>query len=295
MSASFTVTVKPQKVNVESIQVTNAVDTLTYGQAYTFACAVKPDDATDKSVTWKSSNEEVISVASDGSVSYHGTGTATVTVTANDGSGVSASFTVTVQPKPTFNVTMSGQKDVPGKPGEDVTFSVSMNNSDNVVLAVIELKYTLPEGITMKESRAAGIASGTTAIANANSLVLFSVDGINGSGKVAEITVTLSEAVELPVEIPMKAKVATLETEEEFDLKAFSASIKKAIVRVPGDVTGDGAVTYSDLIRLAKYLAGWDGITINASNSDVNADGSVSYSDLIRLAKYLAGWDVTLQ
>lgn len=295
LESEFTIVEPPQYVSVESIQVTNAVDTLTYGQAYTFACAVKPDDATDKSVTWKSSNEEVISVASDGSVSYHGTGTATVTVTANDGSGVSASFTVTVQPKPTFNVTMSGQKDVPGKPGEDVTFSVSMNNSDNVVLAVIELKYTLPEGITMKESRAAGIASGTTAIANANSLVLFSVDGINGSGKVAEITVTLSEAVELPVEIPMKAKVATLETEEEFDLKAFSASIKKAIVRVPGDVTGDGAVTYSDLIRLAKYLAGWDGITINASNSDVNADGSVSYSDLIRLAKYLAGWDVTLQ
>ena len=295
--AETTVTVKPQKVNVESIQVTNAVDTLTYGQAYTFACAVKPDNATDKSVTWKSSNEDVISVASDGNVSYHGTGTATVTVTANDGSGVSASFTVTVKPKPTLNVTMSGQKDVPGKPGEEVTFRVSMNNPDNAVLGMITLKFTMPDGVTLKKVQPTGIASNATLLIEGNPSIMVSVaeNGISGSGNVAEITVALSDAVELPVEIPMSAIVVTLESEEEFRLKSFSASIKKAIVRVPGDVNGDGNVTYSDLLRLAKYLAQWDGIGINASNSDVNGDGTVSYADLLRLAKYLANWDITLK
>ena len=289
-------TVKPQKVNVESIQVTNAVDTLTYGQAYTFACAVKPDDATDKSVTWKSSNEEVISVASDGSVSYHGTGTATVTVTANDGSGVSASFTVTVKPKPTFNVTMSGQKDVPGKPGEDVTFRVSMNNPDKAAVGVIHLSFSIPDGVTLKEIQPVGIASNASLLVSGNPSTLMSLEanGINGSGDVAEITVALSEAVELPVEIPMSALVV-LQNEEEYRLKSFSASIKKAIVRVPGDVNDDGSVTHADLLRLAKYLAHWEGIIINASNSDVNGDGSVSHADLLRLAKYLAHWDVVLK
>ena len=54
-----------------------------------------PSDATDKSVTWSSSDTSIASVSSSGSVYGRGYGTATITATSRDG-GYRASCTVTV-------------------------------------------------------------------------------------------------------------------------------------------------------------------------------------------------------
>lgn len=60
-----------------------------------------------------------------------------------------------------------------------------------------------------------------------------------------------------------------------------------------GDVNMDGAVNKLDLLRLQKYLAGWD-VEIDENAADTNGDGIVSKADLLRLQKYLAGWNVIL-
>ncbi len=62
----------------------------------------------------------------------------------------------------------------------------------------------------------------------------------------------------------------------------------------PGDVTGDGKVNRSDLLRLARYFAGNKTLVVNMDNSDVTGDGKVNRSDLLRLARYFAGAGVTL-
>lgn len=92
---------------VERIEVLNQVDVLMYGEPYDFQWRVYPSNATDPTVTWSSSNTDVIRV-SDASgvpgvdenvyadVFYRGYGTTTITVRANDASGVSVSFDVTV-------------------------------------------------------------------------------------------------------------------------------------------------------------------------------------------------------
>ena len=62
----------------------------------------------------------------------------------------------------------------------------------------------------------------------------------------------------------------------------------------PGVVTGEGEEpAKKDLLRLQKYLAGWD-VEINEAAADCNGDGKVTKMDLLRLQKYLAGWDVKL-
>ena len=61
----------------------------------------------------------------------------------------------------------------------------------------------------------------------------------------------------------------------------------------PGDVTEDGIVNRQDLLRLAKYFAGWQ-VEICEDAADVTGDGQVNRQDLLRLAKYFAGWQVTL-
>ena len=62
---------------------------------FTFSPSIMPEDATDKGLSWTSSDESVVAV-SDGVVTVKGKGTATVTATAQDAGHASASCTVTV-------------------------------------------------------------------------------------------------------------------------------------------------------------------------------------------------------
>ena len=65
-------------------------------------------------------------------------------------------------------------------------------------------------------------------------------------------------------------------------------------VPTPGDATGDGKVTLNDVVRLLKYVSGWD-VTVTAENCDVTGDGQVTLSDVVRLLKFVSGWDVELR
>ena len=82
---------------------------LTAGETATLTAAVLPEDASNKTVTWSSSNPDVAAVTdhNDGTVTVTAgsAGTATLTATAADGSGVSASCAVEVT-QPAAGVTL---------------------------------------------------------------------------------------------------------------------------------------------------------------------------------------------
>ena len=69
---------------------------LTEDETAQLNATVKPDNATNKAVTWSSSNENVATVDQNGNVKAVGAGKATITATTADGSGVSATCEVTV-------------------------------------------------------------------------------------------------------------------------------------------------------------------------------------------------------
>ena len=71
------------------------------GATVSLTATVSPSNATNKSVTWKSSNTSVATVDSNGKVTAVGNGTATITVTTNSG-GKTATCNVTVA-IPTLN------------------------------------------------------------------------------------------------------------------------------------------------------------------------------------------------
>ena len=88
----------PPVIPVRSISVEPAELTLTVGATETLAVTFDPTNATDKTVTWTTSDEEVATVA-DGVVTAVGEGTATITVTSNNGK--EATCVVTVIPEVT--------------------------------------------------------------------------------------------------------------------------------------------------------------------------------------------------
>lgn len=71
-------------IPVESITLDKTEYTLEKGYKYTLTATVTPDDATDKSVTWSSSDETVVTVDPDGTIHYKKDGVATITAQAGD-------------------------------------------------------------------------------------------------------------------------------------------------------------------------------------------------------------------
>lgn len=83
-------------ISVTSITLDSSSLTLETGDTHTLSTVVAPEDATDKSVTWTSSDSNVATVSNEGVVIAVNAGTATITATANDGSGVKAECLVEV-------------------------------------------------------------------------------------------------------------------------------------------------------------------------------------------------------
>ena len=95
-TATCTVTVKAATVSVTGVTLDKTSLTMTIGDMQTLTATITPSNATNKSVTWSSSNKSVATVSSSGVVTGQAAGTATITVTTNDG-GKTATCTVKVQ------------------------------------------------------------------------------------------------------------------------------------------------------------------------------------------------------
>ena len=83
-SATCEITVMAKVYSVESVSLDKTSVELTEGDEVTLIATVTPDNATNKTVLWNSSDESVASVA-DGVVTAHKEGTVTITVTTEDG------------------------------------------------------------------------------------------------------------------------------------------------------------------------------------------------------------------
>ncbi len=93
----FEVAYPEDVVFVESLKL-SAPEKLAKGDSTTIEAAVKPEDATDKTLLWKSSDTSVATVNSKGKVTAKKYGTVKITCTAADSGEVKKSVTITVVP-----------------------------------------------------------------------------------------------------------------------------------------------------------------------------------------------------
>ena len=94
-SAPCIVTVVPPPVFVTAVYISDTEAHQVVGDVKQLDAYVKPDDATNQDVTWKSDKPLIVSVDADGNTTCHAVGTATITVTTVDG-GYSATCVFTV-------------------------------------------------------------------------------------------------------------------------------------------------------------------------------------------------------
>lgn len=103
-SAYMTFNVIPTPVN--SIVLNPNAVSLKTTESVTLTATVMPDDATNKTITWASSNRAVASVDVYGNVTANSVGEAIVTATSTDGSNVVAECRVTVVPTPVEGISI---------------------------------------------------------------------------------------------------------------------------------------------------------------------------------------------
>ena len=128
--------VKKAAVLVTSITLNKTETSIKVGATETLSVtAVAPDNATDPTYTWKTSDETKATVDQDGKVTAVAAGTVTIYAEANDGSGVKGNCAVTVTPAVAEGHALS-QSEI----GEIV-------GTDGNVYAVAD-KDNLPEGVT---------------------------------------------------------------------------------------------------------------------------------------------------
>ena len=91
----------PAIIEVTSVSLSQSELSLEIGESETLTATLSPDNATDKSVTWESSNTSVATV-SDGRVTAVSVGNATITVSTNNGKTATCSVAVTNSTVETF-------------------------------------------------------------------------------------------------------------------------------------------------------------------------------------------------
>ena len=130
------------------------------------------------------------------------------------------------------------------------------------------------------------------------SALMYSYFDNSSNGRVLTLTFKLTDKA-LPIEydITLSNIEAYTITDDHIIFDSVHGTIQNFIIEPDftiGDVTGDSIVNGKDLLRLAKYLAGWN-VEINEYAADVTGDAKVSSTDLLHLAKYFAGWNIVLE
>ena len=94
-SSSKTSTFVPSTIAVTEIQIEEKIEDMEIGENEKLTATITPSNATDKIVTWKSSNESIATVDSTGEVSAKKSGV--VSITATTSNGKSSTITINVK------------------------------------------------------------------------------------------------------------------------------------------------------------------------------------------------------
>ena len=311
-TASCTVTVTAKEaevVSVTGITLNQSAVSLEQGKTETLIATVMPENATNQSVAWSSSEASVASVQ-NGVVKALQAGTTVITATTADGE-YTASCEITVTEKtvdenaPTIQI-----KKVKARPGNEVDVVIELEKNTGFADLGIEVGY--PQDVmTLTNVTPDSNVGGTFTPAQTYTVNPFNMGWASGvnityNGSLATLTFEVADDAAdgfYPITLDYyKGRDGNYvdgddvnydENEQAVGFVYISGGIVVASY-IPGDINGDEKVNNKDATALLRYLAGWDVDGINTDALDTDGSGMVNNKDATHLLRYLAGWSVTL-
>ena len=287
-TAKATVTVSADVVAVTGVSLDKTTLSLAPNESSTLKATVTPTKASNKGVTWTSSDNTVATVSSTGKVTAKKDGTATITVTTKDG-GFTATCTVTVKTVKATGVKVN-KTSVTVKEGKTITVTatVAPTNATNK-----NVTWTTADASIAKVSQTGvitGVKEGTTTI------TVTTKDG--GHTATVNVTVTAPVAVDGvtisgPKEVE-QGKAITLQanitpaTADDKTVSWTSSDKSIATVTSAGKVTGvnPGKVTITATTKNGK-TATYE-VTVKEKPASYTITFSANYT-----GTQISGWSFT--
>ena len=248
--AECKVTVIAKTIAVETITLDKTAAELNKGDTLELTATVKPDDATNKTVTWTSSDEKVATVDENGKVTAVGAGKAVITAKA-DGKSASCEITVTV---PVTSVTL-----------DKTELSLEKDETD-VLTAVVSPEDAADKTVTWTSSNAAVATvdqNGKVTAVGAGTAVITAISNADETIKATcKVTVTVSVA-----SVTLNKTELSLEKDESEVLTAVVAPEDAADKTVTWTSSDDSVATVDQNGKVTAVGAGTAVITA-VSNAD---------------------------
>ncbi len=180
---------------VKSITLAQEKLTLTEGETYQLKSEVLPKDAGNKKLTYKSSDEKVVTVSSKGQIKAIKQGNATITVTAADGSKKKAKCQVTVKRKPVI-INPSGDENngngggggIQETPQPVITGSNNVKVGDSITLTASVAGGSWASNSNKVRLLANGTSCQVTGVEGGSVMVWYTVNG-----KTAQISIYVKQ------------------------------------------------------------------------------------------------------
>ena len=266
--ASCTVTVAAPGVSGVSLDQNDV--SLSVGESVTLSATVSPDNASDRSVSWSSSDSSVATVSDKGAVKAVGGGTATITVTTNDG-GYSASCTARVS-KPVIEVTGVSLD------ADDVSLSVGESFG---LTATVKPSDAADKGVSWSssDSSVASVNGSGSVVAKGKGTATIIVTTDDG-GYSASCTVRVSQPVS---GVSLDASDVTLNAGEGFGLVASVSPSNANDKGVSWDSSDSSVASVDGSGSVVAKGKGSATITVTTD------DGGYSASCIVRVSQPVTG------
>ena len=297
LSATCSLSVKQNIIYVTSISLDKTSSDLTEGETLQLAAIMRPENATNKAVSWMSSNPNVATVDNNGLVTALSVGSATITATTTDGSNLSASCVVTVTEGLSDFENYLSIDDVEAFHGDTIVIPVKMINQASIIS--FQTDIFLPEGLEIVKEDGEYVIDPSPRMTRTHNIM--SDDVSNGSIRVLcyssnykpftgnsgddmfYITVKVADDAEGDYIIQLKN---TLLTNTDFiDIAApdvvANVNVKSYLL---GDANNSGTVTVTDVVVTAQYVLERNPQPFVFEAADVNFDNNITVADVSRIA-----------
>lgn len=274
---------------VSDIEVTPKKGTLKVGQSMTLEAIVTPDDATNKSVVWTSSDNKVATVE-NGVVSGVGNGKATITATTTDGTNLSDFAVITVSAPVDDSIVLN---DSTVMKNTTVQYPVYLNNADPI--CSFQFDIYLPEGMDVAKNEDgdydftfAGRQKSTHTMSSrkqkdgAIRVIAFSSSNAafqGDKGALINIPLVVGDLKKGDYRISIKNIVLSDKAEKEYLCEdSYSTISVEEVLR--GDANADGKVSLADVNSTVNYILGDPSPSFTFAAADINENNAINVSDV---------------
>ena len=264
-SATCEVTVAPNGIPVDAVYLNKSSLSLTENETYQLSVAVTPDNATDKTVTWSTSNAAIATVSDNGLVTAIKEGSATITAKAGD---KTATCAVTVSKKviPVTSVTLNKA-------------SLALTEQETFQLSAT----VSPDNATDKTVTWSSSNTAVATVSN-NGLVTAIKEGsatitAKAGDKTATCAVTVSKKVVAVTSVTLNKSSLTLTEQETFQLSASVSPDNATDKTVTWSSSNTAVATVSDSGLVTAVKEG--SATITAKAGDKTATCTVTISKTV--------------